>query len=142
MGARKNRVGERHITNKGYEIEIIEYHNNKNVKIIFINDGWVVEKVSYSAILEGLIKTPKDVKIGEKHITNEGYTVTITSFIIDGKCDISFENGYIIKNRYYEDIKKGNVKNPFHKSIAMVGYIGDGDYKASRKTLPTKDGKT
>ena len=49
MKATLNRTGEKHITNEGYEIEIIEYLNYNNCTIKFI-DGHIVEKVCNSFI--------------------------------------------------------------------------------------------
>lgn len=67
-------------------------------------------------------------RTGEKHITNEGYPVEIITYRSKKDCDIKFENGVIVKNREYNDILKGNVKNPYHKSIYRIGYFGIGKY--------------
>lgn len=51
----KNRIGEKSITNEGYEIEITEYFGCNNCTVKF-NDGHVVKKVSYGVFLKGEVK--------------------------------------------------------------------------------------
>ena len=70
-------------------------------------------------------------RTGEKHLTKEGYVIEIIKYFRWGDCTIQFEDGNILKNRIYKNIVKGNIKNPFHKSICRVGYFGAGKY--SRK---------
>lgn len=42
--------------------------------------------------------------------------------------DVEFENGYISKNRTYQQFKKGSIKNLYYPNIYNVGYIGFGKY--------------
>lgn len=81
----KNRVGEKYLTNEGYEVEIIEYFNAKNLSIVFKTD-----------------------------IKN------------------------IITNVEYSQIKKGQIKNPYHNSVCNVGYVGEGVYPKSINSKITK----
>lgn len=67
-------------------------------------------------------------KVGEIHITTEGYTTTIIKSSGWNDCDIQFENGVILKSRCYQHIKRGNIKNPLHKYLYGVGYMGIGKY--------------
>lgn len=67
-------------------------------------------------------------RIGEIWINNEGYPMTIIECENSHNCTVQFENGCIIENRRHNDIKKGSVKNPYHKSVCGVGYIGQGKY--------------
>ena len=50
-----NRVGEKHTTNQGEEITIVEYTNYKNCTIMFDN-GYTVSNIIYGCILKGNIK--------------------------------------------------------------------------------------
>lgn len=50
-----NRTGEKHITNEGYEIEIIDCKSKKQCTIQF-EDGFIVENKWYKAIKKGTIK--------------------------------------------------------------------------------------
>lgn len=81
-------------------------------------------------------------RIGEKHLTNEGYWVTIIEYFGVRKCTVQFDNGYIVYNRQYRDIKIGTVKNPFHPSVYGVGYLGIGSYTSKIDGKITKIYKT
>jgi hypothetical protein len=67
-------------------------------------------------------------RVGEKFITNEGYNIKIIEYFGTYNCTIQFDNGNIFKNKRYEDIKRGEVRNPYHKSVHKVGYLGEGKY--------------
>lgn len=67
-------------------------------------------------------------RIGEKHITNEGYTIEIIECFGNKNCTIQFENKFIVKNIRYVNIVRREIKNLFHKSVYGVGYIGIGKY--------------
>jgi len=53
----KDRTGEIHITNEGYEVEIIEYYGNNSCTIKFKN-GVVIKDKSYHSVRKGRIKNP------------------------------------------------------------------------------------
>jgi len=72
-------------------------------------------------------------RTGEKHLTNEGYWVIITEYITAKDCTIQFEDGVVLYNKYYLDIKKGLIRNPNRISMCGKGYVGEGKYKAIRK---------
>ena len=54
----KNRIGEKHITKQGYEIEIIKYINAHNLNIMF-EDGAIIENISYDNVLKRKVENPK-----------------------------------------------------------------------------------
>jgi hypothetical protein len=85
----------------------------------------------------GTIKKINNMKnrVKEKHLTNEGYTVEIIECFSSQNCTIKFDNGIVVKNNTYQNIKKGQIKNPYHKSVYEVGYFGIGkySYKTHRK---------
>lgn len=78
-------------------------------------------------------------RIGEKHITNEGYTIEIIGCFSAINITIQFNNGVIFNNNTYQNIKNGEIKNPYHKSVFGVGYFGVGKYnqKTHRKVYQT-----
>ncbi len=78
-------------------------------------------------------------RTGEVHKNTNGESFTIVGCRGKKGIDIQFEDGVIIKNREYKDIVKGNVKNPYHKVICGIGYIGVGKYggKNHRKIYHT-----
>jgi len=69
-------------------------------------------------------------RVGEKHITNEGYQVEIVEYFGVNKCTIRFKDGNIKKEIRYDNIKSGRLRNPYHKSVYGVGFIGEGKYKS------------
>ena len=77
-------------------------------------------------------------RVGEKHVTNEGYTIEIIEYFGAFNCTIKFEDGTITKNKSYGDIVRGSIKNPFHKSVYNVGYLGVGIHKGYVKGKSTK----
>ena len=52
-----DRKGEKHTTNEGYEVEIIEYYGVKNCTIHF-KCGFILKNLQYGAIKDGRIKYP------------------------------------------------------------------------------------
>lgn len=79
----------------------------------------------------------KQEVLGKKFITNEGYEVTIVDYENNRNVTIEFENGYRCIHELVV-IKRGNVKNPYHRSMYGVGYIGEGDYPISEGNKRTK----
>lgn len=79
----------------------------------------------------------KKDRIGEKHITKEGYNVQIIDSREYKDYAIQFEGGFIITTTY-QNIKKGQVKNPYHPSVCGVGYLGTGAHKTKISGKNTK----
>jgi len=119
----KNRVGEKYITNEGYNIEIVDYINCNNCTIEF-EDGGRLYNRAFVDIKRGEVKNPNH-KVGEKYKTLEGYIVEIIKIDGWGDCTILFDTGLILYNKNYGAVKKGQIKNPLHKSVCGVGYIGN-----------------
>lgn len=67
MGFKLNRIGEKHTTNEGYIVEIIEYFGAKDCTIIF-EDGSVIKNKQYSSIVNGKISNPL-----HKSLCSKGY---------------------------------------------------------------------
>ena len=67
-------------------------------------------------------------RVGEKHITNEGYQIEIIEYFNANNCTLKFNDGTIRYNIQYDKIKRGKVKNFNHKSILKIGFIGNGIY--------------
>lgn len=40
----------------------------------------------------------------------------------------------VIKNKEYDTIKKGQIKNPYHPSVCGIGYFGVGKYKSRKNS--------
>lgn len=59
-------------------------------------------------------------KTGEEFVTNEGCNLKIIEYRGAFNCDIQFEDGLVLKNLQYDNIKNGAVKNPYHTSDNYV----------------------
>lgn len=77
-------------------------------------------------------------RVGERHLTNEGYTITIIEYNGVNNCSIQFEDGIILNNKLYSNIKKGKIKNIYHRSVLNIGFIGEGLHKTSFDNKDTK----
>lgn len=73
-------------------------------------------------------------RMGERHTTNEGYNIEIIEYHSSENCTIIFDNKIILKERHYSQIKRGNIKNPYHLSVLGVGYLGIGKYGVCKKS--------
>jgi len=70
-------------------------------------------------------------RVGEIYTTNEGYSIEIINYFNKRNYTIKFYNDLILYNIHFSCIKKGNVKNPNHKSVYGVGYLGVGKYNCT-----------
>ena len=71
-------------------------------------------------------------RVGEKHMTNDGYEVEIIEYIDSYNVLIEFKDGCTITVQYGH-LKRGKVKNPNHLSTFGVGYFGVGEYVAKKR---------
>lgn len=72
---------------------------------------------------------PLQHKIGDTTTTKEGYLIKIVSR--EGiNITVKFENGHqvIVQPKEY---KSGAIRNPYHKNIYGIGFIGHGKHKSS-----------
>lgn len=84
----------------------------------------------------------KSERIGERHLTNENYWVQILEYEDTSNCTIKFDEGHIIKNVTYAQIKTGSIKNPYHFSVFGVGYLGVGVHVSRINDKITKSYQT
>ncbi len=66
---------------------------------------------------------------GDFFITNEGYDVVVTNYINSKNIWVQFldDFGYECKVEARQ-LKLGRIKNPYHKSVRGVGYLGIGEF--------------
>ena len=68
-------------------------------------------------------------RTGEENYNNEGTLMRIIKYRRVNDIFVEFQDEYKANvHTTYSSFKKGNVKNPFHKSVYSVGYIGIGKY--------------
>lgn len=72
-------------------------------------------------------------RTGEIYTTNEGYKIHIVEYFNASDCTIKFNDNKSTtrKNISYNSIKKGEVKNPNHRSLYGQGYLGQGKYNST-----------
>jgi hypothetical protein len=69
-------------------------------------------------------------RIGETFVNKKGESYKIIEYLEYTNCTVQFEDGTIVKNLIYQNIKNGEVKNPNRPNMYGVGYMGQGIYKA------------
>lgn len=80
-------------------------------------------------------KNLKEEYIGVEFTTNEGYQVIIIDYIDGKKVQIMFLDEHKYKTwTQMSNLKKGKLKNPFHKSVYGVGYLGTDENEQVPKT--------
>jgi len=77
-------------------------------------------------------------RIGERYTSKEGYSLEI----VDGgsritHCTVLIDNK-VRRHLSYVDVKRGRVKNPFHRSVYGIGFVGVGEYTRSKNRIHTK----
>ena len=77
------------------------------------------------------------MSIDKTYITNEGYKATIVEYYNAKNCTISLSDGTILNNVAVQRLKNGKIKNPNHKTICGIGYIGQGVHKSRYKSKQT-----
>lgn len=84
-------------------------------------------------------KVTTNNRLGEIRKNTFGTEMKIIAYRRNDDIDIQFldEYGYIYKHSTYTNFTRGQVKNPYDKTIFGVGYIGDGKYQTGlRKRTP------
>ncbi len=128
-GQYKNRVGEIHTMHDGHPVTIIECFGNRNVTLQY-EDNTILKKVRYECVTRGEVRKPLNL-LGNRYVNNAGFKYTVTEFLRSDDITVEFENGVIKKHRSHEEIKKGNISNPYEPTVHGVGYWGVGKYDSS-----------
>ena len=72
-------------------------------------------------------------RVGEKHITKQGYEIEIIDYKTSANITVKFSNGHIVKNKTYIEVISGSIVSPYHLSVFNKGFLGVG--KFSEKTM-------
>lgn len=86
--------------------------------------------------------TTKDFReyIGNKYLTNEGYEVVIIDYIDRHHVLIKFVSRPELQLwSTIQNIKRGQIKNPYHKTVYGIGYYGNGVYHARNNNIKTEE---
>lgn len=68
-------------------------------------------------------------RVGETYTSLQKEEYKITEDFGWDNCTIQFENGSVVKNIHYSNIKRGKVENPMTPSVCNIGYIGVGQHR-------------
>lgn len=74
----------------------------------------------------------RENRIGEKHTTKEGYEVEIVEYINNTNCTLKFKSDILLYKIQYDNVKRGKVSYPFHRTLYGVGFLGIGNYTSSK----------
>jgi hypothetical protein len=66
-------------------------------------------------------------RLGKIFISTQGLYMKIINYVDSMNCSVQFEDGTVVNNLQFNQIKVGYVKNPFFASTYGEGYIGVGD---------------
>jgi len=79
-------------------------------------------------------------KIGEVVKNNKGTKMEIIKYRNKSDIDVKFLDKfhYIRKHTTYVNFKRGQIKNPYDKSVFDLGFVGDGKYMTFANKRPTK----
>ena len=113
----KNRVLETNIANNGQVMTIVKYRGCNDIDVQF-EDGTIIKNKNYKYFKRGDIKnsnlsnTRIKNRTGEINIAKNGQTITIIGYRRNDDIDVQFEDGTIVKNKSYDNFKKGKIKFP------------------------------
>lgn len=110
----------------GNIVTIIKYNGYTNVDIEY-EDGTVLKNRKVNCLKRGKIEKPIN-RVGEVYSLNQGYTAKILEYDSYNTYKILISDGTILENLQYNQIKKGTVENPNHRTVCDIGYIGIGKY--------------
>lgn len=78
-------------------------------------------------------------RTGEENYNNEGTLMKIISYKDANHIIVEFQDKYRAKvHAAYREFKKGNVKNPYDKTVFNIGYLGEGKHKVKENGEITK----
>lgn len=80
------------------------------------------------------------VEVGQVYVTNCGLSCEVIDYNGCEDVSVRFEDGFVTST-YSQSLREGTVRNPFHKSVYGIGYLGQGKYTASIKGKDTLEYK-
>jgi len=140
-------LGEVFKNKKNLEFEIIQYEASTKVKVRFTLSGfeaWSAVKEIKNGSIRDWVATPllpkamytrttergpiTRMKLGDVYSNSYGSKYEVVQLLPNSECRVKFldEFGYE-KVALRNDVKKG-IRNPFHRNMFSLGYVGEGDY--------------
>lgn len=84
-------------------------------------------------IISKLRKDSASMKVGQKYFSSKGEIMVITEYVDCDNVLVKFPNGFIAKASA-GNIRDGEVRNVYSKSVCGVGYVGEGVYTSKDKS--------
>ena len=111
----EDRLGETRVMNCGMKATIIRYGKYTDIDVRF-EDGIEAVHKTYNSFKKGNIAHQKtnvsaEARLGETRMMNCGMEATIIRYGNATDIDVRFEDGTVVKDRRYEDFKKGKITN-------------------------------
>lgn len=116
---RTERIGEKHMSNCGLEMEIIAYRRTKDLDVRF-QDGVVVKNKTYTAFINGKIKHPEysaHAKVRKEHLHERrqnkiGLWMEIIEYRKTSDIDVRFDDGSVAHHKRYTAFLEGTIAHP------------------------------
>lgn len=81
---------------------------------------------------------PKKIdRTGFEFVNKEGYKAVIIRYENACKVQVKFENGEGLVSTTFKNCQNGTVRNPYHRSLVNIGFLGVGEYSSSVKGKET-----
>ena len=115
--ARAKHVGQANYASNGQRMEIIEYHNSKDVTVQF-EDGTIRSGIALAAFMRGKVKNPnklvetKKDRTGEEMVSRAGQKMVIVEYRKSSDIDVKFEDGTVVEHQRYPNFLSGDIINP------------------------------
>jgi len=77
-------------------------------------------------------------RVGEISYNNFGSKMTIIEYKTNNNLLVKFENGYVVKNNYW-NFTKGNIVSPYEKRNCGVGYLSEGIHENIINNIKTQE---
>ena len=119
----KKHIGEKSVNKDGFPMEIVDYRGYQRVDVKFEN-GYIATNRTLFDFHKGRIFCVQS-HIGERYITRMGLGITIIADRSPHKVDIKFDDGTVLKNRNYGDVKAGRIAHPDRHNLSLKKYIGE-----------------
>lgn len=135
-GKLKDRTGEKGINNEGYTMEIVAYRGYGDIDVL-VDEKYLHEGRTYTHFKSGMIARIKrtdiaNSRIGETAMSREGYSMEIVAYRGSDDIDVLVDNKTVVTHKAYGNFKRGQIGNPYHRSMLGVGYFGEGKYSIGR----------
>lgn len=112
---KNERVGQQSIHHQSGKIMTLHKYNNARDIIVKFEGDETEYKTTYRNFIKGTVKQHNRIetrknRIGEKHMTKEGFEITITDYVNSKNITVTYADGTVRDKLTYEVIKAGSVQ--------------------------------